>query len=634
MAHYADLIRGIYPKASELAIELTILRRWNNCSEELKEARETPYFHRKRMLELWNPEIEWHPWAERMLSSFCEVLDAGSGLKMGHWSGSQNSGKSFMYSALFVQLLAEDPNYTAGYISGPYREATRHGLWDYIVASTKLFCEAMGLDHSRHYLPSDHAFILADAPQAGFIRLTTCDKVGMLQGRKPRSPHRGYLFLGVDEVGVFEKRAGQELLDVLKNLRGSIRFRGFTSCNFRDTAGLEGILYRPRTGSYDDLDIDRDQEWLAVGRGKVWRFDGHLSPNILLGEDRYPYLIKTVDIEDMIANGDIPGSAKYQEQIRSFPMNADVAKYLTTMGKIRAGGTFMVPEYRAVRDRLMFIDPSMGGADDYLMFVADRKEEDDNTPRLIPVETRKAVILQDAVFDREWLGRLEAFTTHHDYSLGQDISPEIQGAIQSAEMAAQYQIPPRFVGYDGSMRASIQRSLDLVFGAQTLAMDYGGKPPATPILPSRFSDSPRDLYYNHVSFLWFLTAELLENGLWREGGKMQLALEQLCDRFWEWKGKLRALETKDDYKARNAGRSPNEADCLVGLTYLAYLRANVMQRGTRTPTGQGGVVDFLLQRRMHQKRRKGVTRLWGEAAGVNRSSSVRRGQTLGRRRSR
>jgi hypothetical protein len=80
-------------------------------------------------------------------------------------------------------------------------------------------------------------------------------------------------------------------------------------------------------------------------------------------------------------------------------------------------------------------------------------------------------------------------------------------------------------------------------------------------------DTAKELYLRVDSELWFALRKFIEFGFCYIDPKMSTEdlFAQLTGRRFRMQGKRARVETKPDYKARNAGKSPNEAD---GFTLL------------------------------------------------------------------
>jgi len=82
-------------------------------------------------------------------------------------------------------------------------------------------------------------------------------------------------------------------------------------------------------------------------------------------------------------------------------------------------------------------------------------------------------------------------------------------------------------------------------------------------------DVPKELYCRVDSELWFATRKFLEFGYvyGSAGLPTEELFAQLTGRQFRMQGKRARVESKPDYKARNAGKSPDEAD---GFTLLIH----------------------------------------------------------------
>lgn len=102
-----------------------------------------------------------------------------------------------------------------------------------------------------------------------------------------------------------------------------------------------------------------------------------------------------------------------------------------------------------------------------------------------------------------------------------------------------------------------------------IGVNYSESPTKTKIM-AEDSDTPENLYDRIQSELWFALRKFIEFEYFKtsDGFDGEEALfQQLVGRLYRAQGKLSKVESKIDYKARNAGHSPNEAD---GVTLLVH----------------------------------------------------------------
>lgn len=583
-------------EATGFEIEMSILRNWRRLMTTtdpkwrwFRTHRTQKWEHRVACILSWSRIAEKNPWMDLIVKEGGR-LDPGEGYKLLNVIGSQNSSKSFTMSRLMMQLFIEDPDYTGVYVASPYKEATTIGIWGYFKEAFREAAPHMGWKADAYLRDSKGLINIQDGDRAGFIRIVAVDDVGMLQGKKPRSAERGGLHLLIEESGTFKKNPATAVWEVLQNLMGQDRFKAWSTCNFKDIFGLDGLLCKPMGKDYGDLDVDRDQAWDSVRSGFTLRLDGERSPNIGQPGKPFKYIVGQKDIDEMINAGHGPKSPKYMEQIRSFPLTGMSQFTVTTLTKLQAGRVFNEELYTpAPTTRWAFADPGMGG-DDYILATAETRTMDSGKVVLIPMGFEFIPIERDKFFDAREILFADRFNPGHEYRIGDAMPVEAQGALLVANRLSELGIPPMHFGYDASMRGSVQRAHDLFIGPQSLSMDYIG-PAEDMEMPSGIGNA-KDLYANFITYLWFLAADMCESGLLREGDPWHKGFMQLSSRLWEHSGSRRKMETKDDYKARNSNESPNEADAMVGLLYLFYKRAGVFHKERVTPEGSS-VIDWL-----------------------------------------
>lgn len=592
--------RPQYATATDFQIELSIIRNWDrlhgpDCPTGLRWFRELATYkwqHRLACVLSWNRSFVKNPWTDWIFENL-DLLDDYTLLNV---IGSQNSTKSNSAAAIMVQLLIEDPEYVGCFIASPYREATTLGIWGNVKENFRYVAPMMGWNADNCISDSKGTLTVNDGDRAGWVKVVSVDKVGMLQGKKPRSTQRGGLYLLIEESGVFDKTPAKAVWDVLQNLTGQPTFKGLSTCNFKSVFGLDGLLCQPIGKEYDQLDPDEDHEWDSVLNGRTIRLDGHKSPNIGHTTKPFPFIVGQPDIDRMIKAGNGPKSAKYLEQIRSFPVVGSSDFTVTNKTKLTAGGVYSAPEepythHNNPRPKWAFADPGLGG-DPFKIAISEEKRVG-NKVVIRPVEMIVVPIDHDQRWTEKDIDLATTINPKHGFSIGQDFTEEMQGALRTAKILRDKDIPPTQFGFDGSMRASVQRAIDLFIGPDSLAMDYLGPAPDL-LMPSGIGNA-KDLYASFLTFIWFLAADMMENGFVRDGEVWEDGFKQMCSRLWEWAGKKKKMETKDDYKARNANESPDDADALIGNLYLLFWRSGHFQRERKTPEGTGGM-EYLLQK--------------------------------------
>lgn len=603
---YYQQLRKKNGNVAEIDIERSILRGWKR--EWSENPTSCPYhhidtysFHKNlpdmhvsgwaqhmlRYQQLMLPKLEINSWIVKMWLDLDKLIFKHK-RKIGNFIGSKNSGKSNFFATVVHLLVSIDPEYTRAFVSGPYKTAADATIWGRIETRYNQLKEANPqLWGSTEFVSSRGRCIYSETSgEAGYIELITLDKVGKLQGTKSFDPDRGFLILICDEIAEFPSAA---LLDALDNLTGNRNFICLTGCNFKNIEGLEGDLCRPEGREYAELHPDIDHDWASNYKSWTFRYDGHLSPNILAGEVVSKYLLQEQGRQDM---EDIhgPKGPKYLEQIRSFPNSSMSDYFVTTREKVRAAGGYDEFVWTGIAPRICaFCDPGFGGdpcvigsfrfgeaflhsvdGTSYRSFVFEPAE----SMQIIKIDTT-------AMADDEFMQRVRNLAGHDSLiRQGKPVTPEQQIAVACGEYLRQRNIPFHCFGYDGSMRASIVHEMLAMLGTQVMSIDFGGM--ATEREIDQKGTIARDAYFNFVTEMYFNFATTVQAGQFRGGDKVAAAIAQVVRRPWKETGKKKQIVPKDEYKKQNQGRSPNDADVLVGALEVALrlgFRANESRHG-------------------------------------------------------
>lgn len=601
---YHEAIRQQHKKdVSGVDIERSILRAWK--PEWSEDPRSCPYNHeetyefgeglRPRVVRGWTqhmlryqrynlPNISIDPWLIDKWEAFERVRLDGTAIggkrKIINFIGSKNSAKSNFFSMFALLMVSIDPTFTRAFVAGPYKSAADATIWGRVGTRFHNMKHAepdLWLKDQCIEKKSDQRFVFDQrGTEAGYVELITLDKVGKLQGTKSLDPGRGWLILICDEIAEFPSKA---LMDALANMTGNDNFVCFTGCNFKNTEGLDGDLCRPEGREFAELDADLDQEWKSAYLSYTFRFDGHLSPNVLAKRVIYPYLLKESDRRDMEFIHGLNGP-KYLEQVRSFPNSSMSDFFVITREKIRSAGGYdeFLWEEEGFNTTVGFCDPGFGGDPCRIgafTFGRGRFQDVDGNWHGIniiepidPIQTLKLDL--KLVADEKWLTRLGNLTSRDLFIKHGALVPlEQQIAVQCGEFMAQHNIKRANFGYDGSMRAAIVHEMTAILGSQIHSVDFGGKATDREVLVGNREQLANELYFNFVTEMYFFFANVVQAGQFRGGDKIQPAIAQLCRRPWAHTGAKKQILPKAKYKEENQGRSPDDADVTVGAFEIA-----------------------------------------------------------------
>ena len=141
---------------------------------------------------------------------------------------------------------------------------------------------------------------------------------------------------------------------------------------------------------------------------------------------------------------------------------------------------------------------------------------------------------------------------------------------------------------DDSGTQSVASVLEVEAGTAPVRCNFAAKASANPHPQPGVPVRPR--FKNLVTEMWYRVAALGREGRLRRFPES--AARQFCSRRFRRGIVPLALETKDDYAGRNAGRSPDEADALA-LCVLAAERTRVPERPSTGIRGWDDVIGQL-----------------------------------------
>lgn len=569
-------IQGRFPQSNHFQIERSILRNWGR--EFGKPGKYGAYWHEHvaRYMKLLIPGTVITPG----LMDEMEALEIGlaGGREILNCIGSKSQGKSAWFARLALALVSIDPEYTVAYMAAPFKNVADYTLWSETMACYQEIRNAHGDSfQGMRDVPSSKTIYFSEAhAKAGKIQLIGLDQTAKFQGAKSRDAERGFFILIADEIGVFPSTA---FVEIIGNVTANQNFLGITGCNFKSILGMEGILCSPAGSEYQNLSMEKDQLWLSSYNSLTLRLDGHLCPNVLEKRDIYKFLLtekKRLSMEEIHG---LKGP-KYLEQIRSFPNTSSDDQFVLSLEQIRAGGAhdkFWSHHQGSVWTRVAFCDPGFGGDPCKIValeFGRSLIQAHDGTMHMVeiihpvgPIETIK--IESNALVSGDTLAKISRFSKSGAILTkeGRDLSADLQIALGAAEFCARHQIAASHFGFDSSMRGGVTKEMVSIFGPEILVYDTGNKP--TEMVMDSLGAMASEKYRNLRSELFFTTAAVINSGQFRDAELVQDALAQICRHRVVRAGIKEAVESKDDFKKMNQGKSPDAADALTGAIHVA-----------------------------------------------------------------
>lgn len=508
------------------------------------------YGHCCAALNLIWPNLIWHDWLTRTMLAFCTH-------KTYAFTGCAAASKTFNAGLFGLLFWLADPGKTVVIFTSTTGKMVRKRIWPVIQKLYANYPDCPGnLVDSKTALQAskgdDKHGIFAIAVREGPTQKAVADIQGM---------HAERILIVIDE-GTDTPEA---ILEAVPNLRKGCRdFRMLIVGNASSKLDPHGRLSEPVDG-WTNVTVD-DEEWLTVGvpeweidPGIALHFDGTKSPNVMLGEDKWPFLFTNSDLtralkapyaEETVGFWKFTRGFWAPEGIRNTVFSEpDVERY-----KLKEQFTFL-----SRRTRLAALDPGFGG-DDCTLRIGSLGDLDDGRTAIQLEETHYLVI------------RISATDPVED-----------QIVRQTRKICEDRGITPAHLGIDSSFRGgTLAIAFSRIWSSLVQCIECGGSPTDTAVSQedSEASKPANEVYDRYITELWFNVREFAVRGLLR--GMDIIELRQFCRRSFEQKGKPSKIiiETKKEYKIKNGSQSPNEADATAILVAVAKRLGAVAEGGT------------------------------------------------------
>lgn len=508
------------------------------------------YRHLKNAIDLiftdknGQPTTKWHDWTNQRLRALCEH-------KTNAWTGCAAAGKTWDAGLFAMMFWLADPFNTIVVLTSTTAKMVRKRIWPVLRelhrASPALPGHMLDSATMLQTTQGDDKYgIFAKAVLQGSSGRAIADIQGM---------HAERFMLIVDEA----TDTPEAIAEVIPNLqKGCADFRLLFIGNALSRLDPHGRVCEPRDG-WQSIDVD-DDEWETAGvpewgiePGVCLHFDGLKSPNLKIGEDKWPFLYSNKDYARDMARPEAKESLAFWKYTRGFwapdgfcktVMSEPLVVKYDGMGKF----TFMTNSRRVAG-----LDAGFGG-DKCILRIGTIGDIEGG---------RTAVQLDKKI---ELIIKASAKEPVH-----------YQIARQVKEHCEREGVGPEAFGLDatgeGGGLASI---LSNEWSPAINWVEFGGL--ASDYAISETDGRPaREVYDRKVTELWFSAREFLINGQLK--GLDKVEVQQFSSREYTDDKRRIKLDTKDDCK-KKVGHSPDEADAVAVLLEVAK------RLGTK-PTGQG-----------------------------------------------
>ena len=483
--------------------------------------------------ELWNhddlpePLMVRHPWAEQMIRSAIhnKYLSVG---------GSASSGKSHTMAAWGIVNWLSQPRDTLVLMTSTTLREARKRIWGSVISLLSVIEGAPikirdSIGNAAYVDERENLIERAGLSLIAAEKSKTREAVGKFIGIKQKR----VILIGDELSELSEAILNAGLTNLSKN--PFFQMIGMSNPNSRFDAF--GVWSEPKDG-WESVDIQTADEWDTKWGGKYIRLDGERSPNILLGETKYPWLPTAEKLEeDRILLG--TESRGYMRMIRAVFFDSDETTGIYAESELTNCGAMGKIEWEGKPTMVAGVDPAFtNGGDRTILSIAEVGYARNGQYVCQFVD---AVHLNDDATNKAVPRTYQIVQQIIDHCKRKGVSPE-NVAVDATGAGAPF--------------------CDVLAGEWSpnfMRVTFGGK--ASDKRVSMNSQlTGEELYTNRVSELWFVGKELMRT---RQiyGISSDLA-QEMCARNYDMikSGSLKVkIESKPDFKAR-FGRSPDLAD--------------------------------------------------------------------------
>ncbi len=492
------------------------------------------------------PWFKDNPWSDTMFRSFCEN-------KVNVISGCAAAGKTTSAAVFGFIFWLANPHVTSVILSSTTGKMVRKRCWPIIQECFREFKGCFGnMVDSKTTLQSqkgdDKSGVFGIAVADGPIDKAVANIKGV---------HNKRMLLIIDE-GTDTPEA---IYEVITNLqKGCDDFCLVVIGNATSRLDPHGRLSEPLRGwssvtvDSDDWPIKGVAKW-GIEAGMALHFDGEKSPNIDLGEDKWPFIFTNKDLDRARSFPDARETVGYWRETRGFWPPEGICHTVFSEALI---------EKHDGRGKHIFVSQKTPIAACDFGFGGDRCKL-----KFAELGDLAAPEMGGAFPSKVSMGRLgiqltDGIVIPIKAVGGEPVHYQIAHAIMR-ECKARGVEPQHFAGDATGEGGGVMSILMQEWSDKVQWVEFGGS--ASDMAVS--VDDPRpanEVYDRKVTELWFSCRELLQAGQLK--GLDNDECIQFCSREFEIRGKKIRLAPKDECKLA-IGRSPDDADSCAILVFLA-----------------------------------------------------------------
>jgi hypothetical protein len=546
--------------------------------------------HFRNAFALTWPHVKWsgrdskgnlvvNRWAMRMINAFCNdehvVQKGGSTFRFIGLSGCGAAGKSFWASAFTAGWWHASPSESIAVITSTTKEMARRRVWSNVSKfhSDIVSGEGHVVDSRMEITYENPDSKVRDARHAICVLA-----VAHGETRKAfdnlKGMHAPRMLLVIDEAN----STPEAIFTVISNWRiAATDMTVIIIGNPLSRLDNHGRAIEPEIG-WDKIHSDtlewrskRVPEW-DLDSGIVLRFDGSDSPNVLAGENVFPYIYRLEDWQSAKERGE--NTLAFWTQHRGLHPPEGILEAVLNETALANAHINDSLQFVGKRTPCMFLDPAFGG--DAAILVIGECGSLENLQVGLQLIERIEIPIEITEGAQE---------------------PDLQLAMRFVEIAKSRGIRPEHCGLDATGTGrGVFSFIATLWSNEIMRFEASESPGQEPILEGDRRPA-KEAYLNRITESWVRIGSLVRTGQLK-GMEKEAQIEFTQRKLEEpriSKGRQR-LEDKKDFKLR-IGHSPDDADAVGGLGDLCAKRlglvvANVVRAQREVDTWDAFVRRF------------------------------------------
>lgn len=493
--------------------------------------------------------------------------------------GASSTTKSFSAGGFLLLDWVRDPEYTTVKLVGPSENHLKDNLFSHILSlhqNAALPLPGRPGDLFLGFRKNRRASI------AGVVIPLGKKGAGRIQGTK-RFPRRvahaqfgalSRLRILLDEIEKIPEGVFSDLDNVISNVEGTYGLKVIGAFNPEITGGQVYQRAEPPQG-WQAFDLEKDYEWTSKRGWNVLRLDALQCENVKEGKIIFPGLQTKEGLDTLIQkSGGTSSSGYYTFGRASYPPQGTSYSVIpgTYLGEF-IGEYIFVDQPKLVSS----VDSALEGGDPATVALGfwGLASGVKLKPSLSFPEGRTIMFKdKNGVVRPRWGLQV-------DRLMNLQKGDTIEVALQIKHLAQTLRLDPNYMMLDRTGNGAGPHDwLRKSWSPEVRAVNYSEGATHTKLMEEdrEFCD---DEYERVYSELWFALRSWVEFGILKisplvEPEKVEKLIQQMTSRLFTRPGLKRKVESKQDWKHRNLGVSPNEADAVSLLIHCVRMASGVV----------------------------------------------------------